>query len=178
MFTSPDSGRFYGNVGRRIAACAFIVGAALLAGCASVGRLASDQKTIPFKAFPDPGQAAIYLWPPYTSAAIVDPQGNRCVLTASGAQTLDVSSEAALRAGDVFGKLANLDASTKTTLIQAFKQISAADNRATATDIALFHLCMLDQNGTFKSIESPNSKGQLVLNAYRFTVEQAMKMPK
>jgi hypothetical protein len=148
-----------------------------LSGCTSLGQLARDRQNIPFKAYPDPGQAAIYLWPPYTSAAIVDPQNNRCVLTASGAQTVEASAEAAIKAGDVFGKIANLDASTKSTLIEAFKQISAADNRATALDIALFHLCMLDQNGTFKHMEE-GGKGREVMAAYKLTVETALKMPK
>lgn len=47
---------------------------AILNGC-SAYQYARHRDPIPFKAFPDQGAAAIYLWPPYTSAAIVDRQG-------------------------------------------------------------------------------------------------------
>jgi hypothetical protein len=83
-----------------------------------------------------------------------------------------------LKAGDVFGKIANLDASTKSSLVEAFKQISQPDNRAAALDIALFHLCLLDQNGTFKNMDDPKHKGKWVMDAYRMTVEKAMTMSK
>jgi hypothetical protein len=150
-----------------------------ITGCAANSYVRS-RTDIPFKAYPDTGSAAIYLWPPYTSAAIVDAQGNRCVLAASGAQTVDVSSEAALKAGDILGKVANLDAGTKDKFIEAFKQIGQPDSRAAALDIALFHLCVLDQNGTFKDIRSnaqEQSKGKLVMEAYRFAVERALSLP-
>lgn len=150
----------------------------IAAGCTGIGQINRDRQNIPFKAHPDTGNAAIYLWPPYTSAAIVDEKGNRCVLAASGAQTVDVSTEAALKAGDVFGKIANLDASTKGQLVEAFKQISQPDNRAAALDIALFHLCVLDQNGTFGKMGDPAAKSGPILEAYRGVVDAAMKMAK
>ena len=156
----------------------------LSSGCANLNQISKDRQFIPFRAFPAEGKAAIYLWPPYTSAAIVDNQGNRCVLGASGAQTVEASSEAALKAGDILGKIANLDAQTKSTFLEAFKQISAADSRASFVDLALFHLCMLDQNGTFSKHEdgkdnmAPGAKGPKILEAYKTVVQEAARMLK
>lgn len=155
------------------------VGLLVLAGCA-VPTYVRPRTEIPFKAFPDTGNAAIYLWPPYTSAAIVDQQGNRCVLAASGAQTVDVSSEAALKAGDILGKVGNLDAGTKDKFIEAFKQVAQPDSRGAALDIALFHLCILDQNGTFKDVRSnPEgaSKARLVRDMYLHAIDRALALP-
>ena len=152
---------------------------ASFAGCTSVGEVLKSREDIPFKAFPANGEAAIYLWPPYTSAAIVDKNGNRCVLAASGAQTVEATADAAIKAGDLFGKIANLDAQSKQSLVEAFKQISAADSRASFADIALFHLCLLDQNGTFKAEHmASDKKGPAVLSAYRLTVQEAAKLAK
>ncbi|WP_146171861.1 hypothetical protein [Pseudoduganella armeniaca] len=150
----------------------------LISGCADIGAINKDRQNIPFKAFPDTGNAAIYLWPPYTSAAIVDPQGNRCVLAASGVQTANISAEGSLKAADILGKVANLDASTKSTLIEAFHQISQPDNRAAALDVALFHLCILDQNGTFQKLAGNSTKGLPLLEAYREIAKAAMEMSK
>ena len=156
----------------------------LSSGCANLNQISKDRQVIPFRAFPSDGKAAIYLWPPYTSAAIVDDQGNRCVLGASGAQTVESNSEAALKAGDILGKIANLDAQTKSTFLEAFKQISAADSRASFVDLALFHLCMLDQNGTFTNHKdgrdnmAQNAKGPAILAAYKLVIQEAAKMAK
>lgn len=157
-----------------------LVAAVLLAGCANPVGVLRERQNIPFRAYPETEKpAAIYLWPPYTSAAIVDTEGNRCVLTASGAQTIDANAQAAIKAGDLFGKIANLDASSQTQVLEAFKQISAPDNRSAALDIALFHLCLLDQNGTFSEKNMmAGRKGPLVLEAYKYTVERAFKMTK
>lgn len=98
------------------------------------------------------------------------------MLAASGAQTVDVSSEAALKASDILGKVANLDAASKDKFLEAFKQVAQPDSRAAALDIALFHLCMLDQNGTFSHENmAADRKGQKVLDAYRDTVHEALK---
>ena len=163
--------------------CVLGVASVFLTGCANLNGISKDRQNIPFRAFPAEGSAAIYLWPPYTSAAIVDKGGNRCILAASGAQTVEASSEAALKAGDVLGKIANLDASQKSTFIEVFKQLSAADSRASFTDIALFHLCMLDQNGTFSNKDGKDNmaqgaKGPAVLEAYRLVVQEAARMSK
>lgn len=164
-----------------LAACGCVL---LSGGCANVNQISKDREVIPFRAFPAEGKAAIYLWPPYTSAAIVDGHGNRCVLGASGAQTVEARSEAALKAGDVIGKIANLDVQTKGLFLEAFKQISAADSRASFVDLALFHLCLLDQNGTFTKHKdgidnmAPGAKGPEVLKAYNFVIQEAAKMVK
>lgn len=156
-----------------------LVCAAMLGGCANPARVFRDSQAIPFKAYPDQGKAAIYLWEPFTSAAIVDSEGNRCVMAASGAQSLGATASAALKASDVAGKLGNLDAAAQSAINHAFNQISQPDSRSAALDIALFHLCILDQNGTFKDVRGMpdgHSKGHLVMKAYLQTVEKAMGM--
>ena len=155
------------------AACAVL----FLSGCTNLVDFKKAQTVIPFRSFPESGSpAAIYLWPPYTSAAIVDKEGNRCVLGASGVQTSDVSTENAVKASQILDKLSGLDATTKSRLVEQFVRISQADSRAAAVDVALFHLCILDQNGTFKGYGKPNDKGPAVLDAYKFTVERALNM--
>jgi hypothetical protein len=159
------------------------------------------QAPIPFKAYPDSGKAAIYLWPSSTSAAIVDDEGNRCVLVASGAQSVNASAETSLRIPELAEAMKGLDASSKSKLIDTFTKITQADSRAAALDIALFHLCLLDQNGTFgKSKKSSNKefsastttsfvgaaqleepqelkgKAKPILEAYKFAVEKAFAM--
>jgi hypothetical protein len=118
---------------------------------------------------------AVYLWPPHSSAALVDGKGNRCVLAASGARSVDASSEAALKIGKALEKIEGLEASTKTKLVESFTKISASDNHAAFADIALFHLCMLDQNGTFK--EGEKGKSKMIMDAYLKTVEAAKSLP-
>lgn len=148
-----------------------------LSGCTSFSDIGKQRTEIPFKSFPaDSGTPAIYLWPPYTSAAIVDDDNNRCILGASGAQTADITAESAAKASQILDKLSGLDASTKKHLVEQFVKISQADSRAAAADVSLFHLCILDQNGTFKDFAKPGDKGPAILDAYRFTVEQAMRM--
>nr|VFK08945.1 MAG: hypothetical protein BECKLPF1236A_GA0070988_100225 [Candidatus Kentron sp. LPFa]VFK33529.1 MAG: hypothetical protein BECKLPF1236C_GA0070990_102123 [Candidatus Kentron sp. LPFa] len=110
------------------------------------------------------------VWPPYTSAAIIDGQGNRCVLAASGAKTIDASSEATLKLGKALEKIETLDASIKSQIIESFTKITAADEHAAFVDIALFHLCILDQNGTFKKNDW---KAKEILNAYLETIDAA-----
>jgi hypothetical protein len=159
------------------------------------------QSLIPFKAYPDSGKAAIYLWQPSTSAAIVDDEGNRCVLVASGAQSVNASAETSLRIPALAEAMKGLDASSKSKLIDTFTKITQADSRAAALDIALFHLCLLDQNGTFGKSKKPSNKefstsatkaitgvAQLeepqelkgkakpILEAYKFAVERAFAM--
>lgn len=153
----------------------------LLSACASPTSILRARQSIPFRAFPtdDGGPApAIYLWPPYTSAALVDDEGNRCVLTASGAQTVDATLDLALKSDDLLGKVSGLDASSKSKLLEAFQKISSPDTRSTGIDTALFHLCMLDMNGTFKEKHmGPNGKGWAILDAYKFTVQTIMQAP-
>jgi hypothetical protein len=159
---------------------------------------------IPFKAYPDSGKAAIYLWPPSTSAAIVDDEGNRCVLVASGAQSATASMKSSLHLPDLIEALKGLDVSSQKQLIENFTRISQADSRAAALDVALFHLCLLDQNGTFGAkSKKPSGKGSSlhplaapireptneenstrelkmkaipILEAYKFSVEKAFSM--
>jgi hypothetical protein len=131
---------------------------------------------------------AVYLWPPYSSAALVDGKGNRCVLVASGAKSIDASSEAALKIGKAIGQIADLNASVKSTLVESFTKLSAADSRAAFADVALFHLCMLDQNGTFKEYEYEKNengkevrvdhmfKAKLIMDAYLKTIEAAKQL--
>ena len=156
-------------------ASAIALVAVLLSGCANPVRLLREQRHIPFLAFPSDEEPAMYLWPPYTSAAIVDSEGNRCILTASGAQSLQSSQEFALAVQNAFAKVGQLDASAQQALAQSFSQISKPDQRSTALDIALFHLCILDQNGTFKTRHMrPGRKGVAVLQAYQYTVQTIM----
>lgn len=106
----------------------------------------------------------------------MDDEGNRCLLTASGAQTVDATLDLALKADDLLGKVAGLDASSKSKLLEVFEKISAPDTRSTGIDTALFHLCMLDMNGTFKEKHvGPRGKGWAILDAYKFTVQTIMQ---
>ena len=118
---------------------------------------------------------AVYLWPPHSSAAIVDGKGNRCILAASGARSVDASSEAALKLGQALQKMEGLEASTKTKLAESFTKLSASDNRAAFADIALFHLCVLDQNGTFR--DGDKGKSKMIMDAYLKTIEAAKALP-
>jgi acyl CoA:acetate/3-ketoacid CoA transferase alpha subunit len=150
------------------------------AGCADLNNLARDEAESAIhhvntmQSVKEVG--AVYVWPPYSSAAVVDKEGNRCVLVASGAKTIDASSEAALKLGNALEKIEGLDASTKSTLVETFTKLSAADSRAAFADVALFHLCILDQNGTFKSPDkagNENKKAEMVMNAYLQTIKAA-----
>lgn len=152
---------------------------ALLQGCTSLPSVIRASSQIPItvhnsgKELAESG--AVYLWPPHSSAAIIDGKGNRCVLAASGARSVDASSEAALKIGKAIEKIEGLDVSTKTKLVESFTKISAADNHASFADIALFHLCMLDQNGTFK--EGDKGKSKMIMEAYYKTLEAAQALP-
>jgi hypothetical protein len=155
-----------------------VLATVLLSGCANLGQLAREQQQIPITVY-NSGEAvkesgAVFLWPPYASAAVVDNQGNRCVLAASGAKTIDASTEAALKIGKALEKIEGLDVSTKWRLLEAFTKISAADAHAAFADVALFHLCMLDQNGTFKNMES--GKAAKIMDAYLKTIEAAREL--
>jgi len=150
-----------------------------LAGCSSFSTLSRETQNIPITVH-NSGAAvaesgAVYLWPPYSSAAVVDGKGNRCVLAASGAKTVDASSEAALKIGKALQKIEGLDASIKNKLVESFTKISAADRHAAFADVSLFHLCMLDQNGTFKQADQGKSK--MIMDAYLKTVEAAKSLP-
>jgi|GEM_PF-2334854 len=163
----------------RLSAVVFSVAALALQGCTSLPSVIRASSQIPItvhnsgKELAESG--AVYLWPPHSSAAIVDGKGNRCILAASGARTVDASSEAALKIGKALEKIEGLDASIKTKLVESFTKISAADNHAAFADIALFHLCMLDQNGTFQAGDSGKSK--MIMDAYLKTVEFAKSLP-
>lgn len=163
-----------------------LAGACLVfvSGCASINRVAREEQKIPLTTWNDQTKVsesgALYLWPPYSSAAIVDGKGNRCVLAASGAKTIEASSEAAFKLGKALEKVEGLDASTKSKLTEAFTKLSAADAHAAFVDVALFHLCILDQNGTFKPDETtgqPTYKAKAVMDAYLKTVEAAKSLP-
>lgn len=103
---------------------------------------------------------SVYVWQPYTSAAIVDAQGNRCVLAASGAKTIDASSEVLIKLAAKIKSvdITEFDSKFSEELKEAFTKTSEADARSAFADIALFHLCLLDQNGTFGVIEKPDCK--------------------
>jgi hypothetical protein len=141
--------------------------------CADLDQLARTEKAIPITFHNSGAQVmdsgAMYLWPPYSSAAVVDKKGNRCILAASGAKTINATSEGAFKLGKALEKIEGLDASVKNTLVESFTKISSADAKAAFVDIALFHLCILEQNGTFKS-EDP-ARRDLVLQAYLATIE-------
>jgi hypothetical protein len=146
-----------------------------LSACAGLGQLkGGDRVEISYKGSNEKiDQAgAVYVWPPYSSAAIVDREGNRCVLAASGAKTINATTEAALKLGKALDKIEGLDASVKSTLLESFTKTSAADSKAAFVDIALFHLCLLDQNGTFKK---DDGKRDLVMQAYYHTIDAITK---
>jgi len=146
-----------------------------LSACAGLGQLrGGDRVEISYKGSSDKiDQAgAVYVWPPYSSAAIVDREGNRCVLAASGAKTTNATVEAARKIGKALDKIDGLDASMKSTLLETFTKTSAADSKAAFVDIALFHLCLLDQNGTFKK---EDGKSNLLMKAYYHTIDAITK---
>jgi hypothetical protein len=152
---------------------------AALSGCSSLSSISKATAQIPITVHNSGKEVAesgaVYLWPPYSSAAVVDGKGNRCVLAASGAKTVDASSEAALKIGKALEKIEGLDVSIKNKLVESFTRISAADNHAAFVDIALFHLCILDQNGSFKEAEAGKSK--MLMDAYKLTLEVAKALP-
>jgi hypothetical protein len=154
----------------RLPALALIASAALAAGCANLNQIAKTEQNIPITTYESDkklGEAgAVYLWPPYSSAAVVDGKGNRCILAASGAKTIDASSEAALKLGKALEKIEGLDISIKNRLVESFAKISAADAHAAFVDVALFHLCILDQNGSFAE-RKKNDKGELVDHTFK-----------
>ncbi len=151
-----------------------------LPGCSGIGTIARETQQIPITVHNSGAgvaeSGAVYLWPPYSSAAVVDGKGNRCVLAASGAKSVDASSEAALKIGKALEKIEGLDVSIKNKLVESFTKITAADNHAAFSDVSLFHLCMLDQNGTFK--EGNQGKSKMVMEAYLKTVEAARTLDK
>ena len=152
----------------------------MLAGCQSVGKLADSDRPVPISAqsygsgvIEKPG--LIYVWPPYVSAAVVDDKGNRCVLAASGAKTLNLDSSFGLKLESFKKSIGGLDVSAQEKLIEAFVKTSQADSDAAFADIALFHLCMLDQNGTFGKGDDGQMKPKSgpILDAYLRTIELA-----
>lgn len=157
---------------------------AVLSGCANLNKL----QQIPITTYNAVGKVdeagAVYLWPPYSSAALVDGKGNRCVLIASGAKSIDASSEAAFKIGKALEKIEGLETSIKNTLVESFTKLSAADSRAAFADVALFHLCMLDQNGTFAEFKEDKQgnkvdhkfKAHLVMDAYLKVIEAAKEL--
>lgn len=141
----------------------------LTAASGCVNREPEIPVTVHNSGLPVKESGALYLWPPYTSAAVIDKEGNRCVLAASGAKTANANSEAAFK----FSKaLEGLDLSAKQTLVETFTKLSAADSHAAFADVALFHLCLLDQNGTFSYQKDP-VKADKVMAAYYMTIEAA-----
>ena len=156
-----------------------LVSCSYLSACSSFSTIARETQNIPITVHNSgtgvSESGAIYLWPPYSSAAVVDGKGNRCVLAASGAKTIDASSEAALKIGKALEKIEGLDVSIKNKLIESFTKISASDNHAAFADVSLFHLCMLDQNGTFK--QGNEGKSKMIMDAYLKTIEAAKALP-
>ena len=163
----------------------------VMSGCTNLNQLARDEQKIPITTYegqsPLKQAGAVYLWPPYSSAAVVDGKGNRCVLAASGAKTIDASTEAALKIGKAFEKIEGLDASTKSRVLEVFTKLSAADSHAAFADVALFHLCILDENGTFAEFKEDKKTGQMVdhkfkaklmMDAYLKTIEAAKEIGK
>lgn len=160
----------------------------ILTGCANLQPVAKTEQQIPLTTYSHPGLVgeggAVYLWPPYSSAALVDGKGNRCVIAASGAKTFDSSNEVGVKMAKLLDNIDGLDASGKSTLVEAFSKISAADSRAAFVDIALFHLCMLDQNGTFAefkkrddgTIEDHRFKANLIKEAFIQTIQAAQSL--
>ena len=139
-------------------------------GCANLDRIAKTEQNIPITTYDGSkhvGQGgAVYLWPPYSSAAILDGKGNRCVLAASGAKTIDASAEATFKLGKLLDKLEGLDVSVKNKLTEAFTKLSAADSHAAFVDVALFHLCLFDQNGSFAEWKK-NDEGKLIDHKFK-----------
>lgn len=159
-----------------ISACALTV---LLNGCTGIQKsVQAEQKfvieqRVTGEKTNKPGQ--IFIWPPYASAAIVDDKGNRCVLAASGAKTFQAKAEAGLKLEGLDKVLGSskLDATQKEELVEAFTKLSQQDADGAFVDIALFHLCMMDQNGTFGTNEKTGElklKADLLLKAFVETV--------
>jgi len=154
--------------------------AAMSVGCTNLNQLARDEQKIPITVYNDQTSVkesgAVMLWPPYSSAAVVDKEGNRCVLAASGAKSIEASAEAALKLGKALEKIEGLDASAKSSLTEAFTKLSASSSQSTFADLALFHLCILDQNGTFKHVDNKgelSGKSKAVMDAYIKTINAA-----
>jgi hypothetical protein len=137
----------------------------VLSGCSSLHQVAREESKIPItvenvqEKVKEAG--AVFLWPPYSSAAIVDKSGDRCVLAASGAKTATINTEGALKLADALEKVKGLEASFKNSLVEAFTKTSAADSKAAFTDVALFHLCVLEMNGNLKDAKPEKRKAML-----------------
>lgn len=162
-----------------------IILATLMSGCANLGSLSEQGQQLQLTTY-NPQEkveeaGALAIWPPYASAAVIDGKGNRCVLAASGAKTIDASSEAALRLGKALEKIEGLDASIKSSIAESFTKTTAADAHAAFADVSLFHLCILDQNGTFGIDEKTGKqkeKASQLLGAYLKTIEAAKSIGK
>nr|WP_315481456.1 hypothetical protein [uncultured Undibacterium sp.] len=149
-------------------------------GCTNLAGIVRNEQQIPITVHNDGNvvkeSGAMFLWPPYSSAAIVDKEGNRCVLTASGSKTIDASTEAAIKLGKAFEKIDGLDASSKAKITEAFTKLSASGAQSTFLDVALFQLCMFEQNGAFKYVDSNGrliGKSQAIMEAYKLTLDTA-----
>ena len=162
-----------------------LVAASTMTGCADLGALSRQGQQLQITTY-NPQEkvaeaGALAVWPPYASAAVVDGRGNRCVLAASGAKTIDASSEAALKLGKALEKIEGLEASIKGKVVESFTKITAADAHAAFADVALFHLCILDQNGTFGIDEKTGAqkvKAKQILDDYLTTIEAARSLGK
>jgi hypothetical protein len=163
-----------------------VVLVATTTGCTSLSQPTKDEQKIPITIYEGKSDlqeaGAVYLWPPFSSAAIVDGKGNRCVLAANGAKTIDASTEAALKIGKAFDKIEGLDAATKSHILETFTKLSAADAHAAFADVALFHLCIMDENGTFAEYKVNKKTGEktdhtfkakLMMDAYLEVVRTA-----
>ena len=161
-----------------------VIVSTVVSGCANLNQLARDEQQIPITVHNDQTvlkeAGAIYLFPPYSSAVVIDGKGNRCVLTAAGSKSISATSEGALKIGEALDKIKGLEASVKSELIESFTKLNTADNHAAFADIALFHLCLLDQNGTFKNKDDEGSdttaKAKIVMDAYLKTIEAARSL--
>lgn len=175
---------------RKTIVCALVL-SAVMSGCTNLNQLARDEQRIPITTYEGKSSlassGAVYLWPPYSSAAVVDGKGNRCVLAASGAKTIDASTEAALAIGKAVPKTGELSASTESRVLEVLTKLSAADSHAAFADIALFHLCILDENGTFAEFKENKKTGQMVdhkfkanlmMDAYLKTIQAAKELGK
>jgi hypothetical protein len=161
----------------------------LASACSGLQPVDTSEPEIPITTYSSPGKVteggAVYLWPPYSSAAVVDGKGNRCVLTASGAKTTKSKADDALKIGDLMGKLQGLDVSRRKEFEELFVKLTSADSKAAFVDVALFHLCMFDQNGTFKEHKKDDDgvmrdhtfKAKLVQEAYLATIKAAAGTP-
>ena len=149
----------------------------LLSGCADLTKLVLDGQKIPINVYNDEKEVqksgAIMVWEPHSSAAIIGQKGNRCVLAASGAKSISESSEAILKLQDT---LKGVDAETKDKLTETFAKLSVSTAQSTFADVALFHLCILDQNGAFDLQKGESSKA--MLNAYLETIEAVRSIKK